>query len=191
MSLFFNLNSKEFMDQNDLNYISNLLQKRIILFSQAVDNDIANVIVGQLLFLDNENANSDIKLFINSRGGSVTAGLAIYDVMQNLQSDVSTICFGLAVSMGAILVTAGEKNKRFAFKNSRMMIHQPLSKVEARCSDMDLQIANVSYFKNLLNEIIAFHTGKTINLIEKDTEHDFFMSTEEAKSYGLIDNILN
>nr|YP_009504453.1 ATP-dependent Clp protease proteolytic subunit [Cyanophora sudae]AWW13654.1 ATP-dependent Clp protease proteolytic subunit [Cyanophora sudae] len=190
MSILINLEPNEKNNKFEIKNISKLLQKRIILFSQSVDDEICNLIVGQLLFLENEDSNNDIRLFINSPGGSVTAGLSLYDTMQNLQPDVSTICFGLAASMGAVLLAAGVENKRFAFTNSRIMIHQPLSKVEAPWSHLDIQIRNGSYFKSILNNILSFHTKQNLTQIEKDTERDFFLSAKEAKEYGIIDNIL-
>lgn len=173
----------------ELNNISKLLQNRIILFSQAVDDEICNLIVGQLLYLENEDPTTDIRLFINSPGGSVTAGLSVYDTIQNLSADVSTICFGLAASMGAVLLAAGVESKRFAFASSRIMIHQPLSKVEAPWSHLDIQIRNGAYFKDLLNKILSFHTKQELKQIETDTERDFFLSATEAKQYGIIDHI--
>nr|YP_009504616.1 ATP-dependent Clp protease proteolytic subunit [Cyanophora biloba]AWW13809.1 ATP-dependent Clp protease proteolytic subunit [Cyanophora biloba] len=190
MPILINRNQNEKNTSFEMNNISKLLQKRIILFSQSVDDEMCNLIVGQLLFLENENSTNDIRLFINSPGGSVTAGLSLYDTMQNLQPDVSTICFGLAASMGAVLLSAGVEKKRFAFASSRIMIHQPLSKVEAPWSHLDIQIRNGSYFKSVLNNILSFHTKQELSQIEKDTERDFFLSAKEAKEYGIIDDIL-
>lgn len=169
---------------------SRLLQDRIIFLGTAVDDSVANVIIAQLLFLENQAPDKDIKLYINSPGGSVTAGLAIYDTMQHIKPDVSTICVGMAASMGATLLAGGTKGKRFALPNSEVMIHQVMGGMEGQASDIKIHAERILVIKNQLNKILAHHTGKDIKIIEKDTDRDNFMSAEEAKKYGLIDKVI-
>jgi ATP-dependent Clp protease protease subunit len=169
---------------------SRLLQDRIIFLGTAVDDSVANVIIAQLLFLENQAPDKDIKLYINSPGGSVTAGLAIYDTMQHIKPDVSTICVGMAASMGATLLAGGAKGKRFALPNSEVMIHQVMGGMEGQASDIKIHAERILVIKNQLNKILAHHTGKDIKIIEKDTDRDNFMSAEEAKKYGLIDKVI-
>ena len=169
---------------------SRLLKDRIIFLGTAVTDDIANVIIAQLLFLEKEDANKDIDLYINSPGGSVTAGLAIYDAMQILKPDISTICVGQASSMGAVLLCAGAKDKRYALPNSRILIHQPMGGFQGQASDIDIHAKEILSIKKRLNGILSTHTGKELEQIEKDSDRDFFMSPQEAKEYGLIDQVL-
>lgn len=169
---------------------SRLLQDRIIFISSQIDDHVASVIIAQLLFLDNQNPDKDIKLYINSPGGSVTAGMAIYDTMQYLKSDVSTICIGMAASMAAVLLAAGTKGKRFSLPNSEVMIHQVMGGMEGQASDIKIHAERIINMKEKLNKILAKHTGQTMNLIEKDTDRDHFMSALEAKKYGLIDKVI-
>ena len=169
---------------------SRLLQDRIIFISSPIDDHIASVVIAQLLFLDNQNPDKDIKLYINSPGGSVTAGMAIYDTMQYLKSDVSTICIGMAASMAAVLLAAGAKGKRFSLPNSEVMIHQVMGGMEGQASDIKIHAERIINMKEKLNKILAKHTGQTLSVIEKDTDRDHFMSANEAKKYGLIDKVI-
>lgn len=169
---------------------SRLLQDRIIFLGTAVDDNVANVIIAQLLFLENQNPEKDIKLYINSPGGSVTAGLAIYDTMQHIKPDVSTICVGMAASMGATLLAGGAKGKRFALPNSEVMIHQVMGGMEGQASDIKIHAERILVIKERLNKILSHHTGKDIKIIEKDTDRDNFMSADDAKRYGLIDKVI-
>jgi len=169
---------------------SRLLQDRIIFISSPIDDHIASVVIAQLLFLDNQNPDKDIKLYINSPGGSVTAGMAIYDTMQYLKSDVSTICIGMAASMAAVLLAAGAKGKRFSLPNSEVMIHQVMGGMEGQASDIKIHAERIINMKEKLNKILAKHTGQTMPVIEKDTDRDHFMSAHEAKKYGLIDKVI-
>ena len=169
---------------------SRLLKERIVFLGSQVNDDVANLIVGQLLFLAHEDSKEDIKLYINSPGGSVTAGLAIYDTMQFIKPDVSTICIGLAASMGAVLLTGGAKGKRFALPNSEVMIHQVMGGAEGQASDIEISARHILSMKARLNKILAHHSGKDINQVEKDSDRDYYMSAEEAKAYGLIDEIV-
>ena len=170
---------------------SRLLKERIIFMVGPVDDYSSNLIVAQLLFLESENPTKDISLYINSPGGSVTAGMSIYDTMQFIKPDISTLCIGQAASMGAILLCGGKKNKRFALPNSRVMIHQPLGSFQGQATDFDIQAKEILSIRARLNEILARNTGQTIKKIEADTERDNFMTSEEAMKYGLIDNILD
>ena len=170
---------------------SRLLKDRIIFIGTAVHDDMANVVIAQLLFLEKEDAGKDIDIYINSPGGSVTAGLAIYDTMQMIKPDVSTICVGQAASMGAVLLAGGAKGKRFALPNSRVLIHQVSAGFQGQASDIDIQAKEILKTKQRLNEILASHTGKSVEQVEKDADRDFFMSPEEAKEYGLIDDVLS
>lgn len=158
---------------------------------QQVDDSIANIIVAQLLFLEADDPEKDIFLYINSPGGSVTAGMAIYDTMQHIRPDVSTICVGLAASMGAFLLTGGAKGKRLSLPHTRIMIHQPLGGAQGQATDIEIQAKEILYHKNRLNELMAFHTGQPIERIAEDTDRDFFMAPDEAKAYGLIDEVVN
>lgn len=170
---------------------SRLLKERVIFLVGQVEDYMANLIVAQLLFLESDNPEKDISLYINSPGGSVSAGMSIYDTMQFIHSDVSTACIGQAASMGAILLTAGAKDKRFALPHSRIMIHQPLGGFQGQASDIDIHAKEILRIRSELNALLANHTGQTIKKIEKDTERDNFMSSEEAVKYGLIDAMLN
>jgi ATP-dependent Clp protease protease subunit len=169
---------------------SRLLKDRIIFLGGPIDDEVANVVIAQLLFLAAEDAEKDIYLYINSPGGSVTAGLGIYDTMQYIKPDVSTICVGLAASMGSLLLAAGAKGKRFALPNSEVMIHQPLGGVRGQASDIKIHADWIIKTKRKLNQIYVDCTGQPLERIEKDTDRDFFMSAEEAKQYGLIDAII-
>ncbi|HEY9650624.1 MAG TPA: ATP-dependent Clp endopeptidase proteolytic subunit ClpP [Coleofasciculaceae cyanobacterium] len=169
---------------------SRLLRERIVFLGTQVNDTVADSIVAQLLFLDAEDPEKDIQLYINSPGGSVTAGMAIYDTMQQIRPDVVTICFGLAASMGAFLLTGGAAGKRMALPNSRIMIHQPLGGAQGQAVDIEIQAKEILYHKRTLNELLARHTGQPFEKIEADTERDFFMSAEEAKQYGLIDQVI-
>jgi ATP-dependent Clp protease protease subunit len=169
---------------------SRLLRERIIFLGQPIDDNVANLVVAQLLFLEAEDPEKDIFLYINSPGGSVTAGMAIYDTMQHVRPDVSTICVGLAASMGAFLLTAGTNGKRRSLPHARIMIHQPLGGAQGQATDIEIQAKEILYHKNRLNELMAFHTGQDIERIAQDTDRDFFMSAEEAKAYGLIDEVV-
>ncbi|MEC8678186.1 MAG: ATP-dependent Clp endopeptidase proteolytic subunit ClpP [Candidatus Margulisiibacteriota bacterium] len=169
---------------------SRLLKERIIFLSTQVDDAVANNIIAQLLFLESEDNEKDIYLYINSPGGVVTAGLAIYDTMQYIKSDVSTICLGQAASMGALLLAAGQAGKRFALPHSRIMIHQPLGGAQGQATDIEIQAKEILRIKKEINNILVTHTGQTYENIEKDTDRDNFMDTEQAKKYGLIDSII-
>ncbi|MEI6063273.1 MAG: ATP-dependent Clp endopeptidase proteolytic subunit ClpP [Pseudanabaena sp. ELA748] len=169
---------------------SRLLRERIVFLGQQVDDSIASIIVAQLLFLEADDPEKDIFLYINSPGGSVTAGMAIYDTMQHIRPDVSTICVGLAASMGAFLLTGGAKGKRLSLPHTRIMIHQPLGGAQGQATDIEIQAKEILYHKNRLNQLMAFHTGQPIERIADDTDRDFFMSPNEAKIYGLIDEVV-
>ncbi|KAF2962367.1 MULTISPECIES: ATP-dependent Clp endopeptidase proteolytic subunit ClpP [Fervidobacterium] len=169
---------------------SRLLKDRIIFLGSAIDDHVANLVVAQLLFLEAENPDKDIQLYINSPGGLVTAGLAIYDTMQYVKCDVATICVGQAASMGAVLLAAGAKGKRFALPNSRIMIHQPLGGAEGSAKDVEILTKELLRIKRIINEILSKHTGQDIERIEKDTDRDFFMSAQEAMEYGIIDKVI-
>ena len=169
---------------------SRLLQDRIIFLGSAVTDEVSSLIIAQLLFLQAQDAAKDISFYINSPGGSVTAGLAIYDTMQFLACDVATYCVGQAASMGAILLAAGRKGKRFALPNARIMIHQPLGGAEGQATDISIQAREILRIKDRLNEILAAHTGRSIADIARDTDRDYFMSSDEACAYGLIDETL-
>ncbi|CAI8414827.1 MAG: ATP-dependent Clp endopeptidase proteolytic subunit ClpP [Litorivicinaceae bacterium] len=169
---------------------SRLLKERVIFMVGQVEDHMANLIVAQLLFLESENPDKDIHLYINSPGGSVTAGMAIYDTMQFIKPDVSTLCIGQAASMGAFLLTGGARGKRFALPSSRMMIHQPLGGFSGQASDIDIHAKEILKIREKLNAKLALHTGQTIKQIAKDTDRDRFMDAEESKSYGLIDDVL-
>lgn len=170
---------------------SRLLKDRIIFLGTEVTDTVANVITAELLFLESEDPEKDIYLYINSPGGSVTAGMAIYDTMQYIKADVATVCIGQAASMGALLLTGGAKGKRSALTHSRIMIHQPLGGFQGQASDIDIHAKEMARVKKELNQILAFHSGKNLKQIEKDTDRDNFMSALEAKEYGLIDNVFD
>ncbi len=169
---------------------SRLLKDRIIFIGSPIDDHVANLVVAQLLFLEAENPDKDIQLYINSPGGVVTAGLAIYDTMQYVKCDVTTICIGQAASMAAVLLAAGAKGKRFALPNSRIMIHQPLGGAEGTAKDIEIQTKEILRIKQMINQILSSHTGKDLETIERDTDRDFFMSAQEALEYGIIDKVL-
>jgi len=169
---------------------SRLLKERVVFVVGPVEDNMANLIVAQLLFLESENPDKDIHLYINSPGGSVTSGLSIYDTMQFIKCDVSTICVGQAASMGALLLGGGTKGKRYALPNSRIMVHQPSAGFHGQATDIDIHAREVLKLKAKLNEIMAFHTGQSVETIERDLERDNFMSANEAVSYGLIDTVL-
>jgi len=170
---------------------SRLLQDRIVFIGTGINDDVSNVIIAQLLFLQSQDATKDIAVYINSPGGSVTAGLAIYDTMQFLSCDVATYCVGQAASMGAVLLAAGRKGKRFALPNARIMIHQPMGGVEGQATDISIQAKEILRLKDRLNEILAFHTGKDVGVVTADSDRDYFLSAVEAKAYGLIDEVLS
>ena len=169
---------------------SRLLKERVIFITGAVEDHMANLIVAQLLFLEADNPDKDINLYINSPGGSVTAGMSIYDTMSYIKPDISTLCIGQASSMGAVLLTGGTKGKRFALPNSRIMIHQPLGGFQGQASDIEIHAQEILLMKKKVNEILSKHTGKNLKTVEKDTDRDNFLNAEEAKKYGIIDNIL-
>ena len=169
---------------------SRLLKDRIVFLGTPVDDDVANIIVAQMLFLESEDPDKDINLYINSPGGSVTSGLAIYDTMQYVKCQVSTICMGQAASMGALLLTAGAKGKRYSLPHSRIMIHQPSGGFGGQASDIELHAKEILRLKAKLNEIMQKHTGQPLNRIEKDTDRDYLMGAGEAKEYGLIDEVV-
>lgn len=169
---------------------SRLLKERVIFVVGQVEDQMANLVVAQLLFLESENPEKDIHIYINSPGGSVTAGLSVYDTMQFIQCDTSTICLGQAASMGAVLLAGGTKGKRHCLPHSRMMIHQPMGGFQGQASDIDIHAKEVLLIRERLNSILADHTGQTTKAIQKDTDRDRFMSGEEAKKYGLIDEVL-
>lgn len=179
------------MGERAFDIYSRLLRERIIFLGTAIDDTVANSIVAQLLFLDAEDPEKDIQLYINSPGGSVYAGMAIYDTIQQIRPDVVTICFGLAASMGAFLLTAGAAGKRMSLPDSRIMIHQPLGGAQGQAIDIEIQAREILYIKGKLNQLMAQHTGQPLERIEADTERDFFMSAEEAKNYGLIDQVIS
>ena len=168
---------------------SRLLEDRVVFLSGEITDDVANLVVAQLIYLESKDPTKDISLYINTPGGSVTAGLAIYDTMKYIRCDVSTICIGMAASMGAFLLSSGTTGKRYALPNSEIMIHQPLGGTQGQASDIEIQAKHMKKTKNMLNRILSENTGKFLEEIEKDTDRDNYMSAEEAKKYGLIDNI--
>lgn len=169
---------------------SRLLRERIVFLGSAIDDHIANMIVAQLLLLEGEDPEKDIRLYINSPGGSVTAGMAIYDTIQHIRSEVSTICLGQAASMGAFLLAAGKKGKRLALPHSRILIHQPLGGAQGQATDIEIAAREILRIKRELNELLAFHTGQSVKTIEKDTDRDNIMTASEAKEYGLVDEVI-
>ncbi len=170
---------------------SRLLKERIIFIGTPINDDISNLVIAQMLFLQSEDADKDISLYINSPGGSVTAGLAIYDTMQFVKCPVTTYCVGQAASMGAVLLAAGAPGKRFALPNARIMIHQPWGGAQGQAVDISIQAKEILRLRDRLNEILAHHTGKKVEDIGRDTDRDFFMSSEEARVYGLVDSVLS
>jgi len=169
---------------------SRLLEERIIFLAGPITDSIANLVIAQILFLASKDAKKDIKLYINSPGGSVTAGLAIYDTMQYVSCNISTICIGMAASMGATLLTAGEKGKRFALPNSEILLHQVAGGIKGQATDIEIEARQILKIKGKLNEILAEHTGQLLKKVEKDTDRDFYLSAEEAKKYGIIDQVI-
>jgi len=169
---------------------SRLLKDRVIFIGTPIDDNVANLVVAQLLFLQMEDQDKDISIYINSPGGSITSGLAIYDTIQFLKPDVSTYCIGQAASMGAVLLTAGTKGKRYTLPNSRVMIHQPWGGVQGVAADINIQAREIQNLKERLNDILAHHTGQPVAKIEKDTDRDYFMSANEAKDYGIVDEVV-
>lgn len=169
---------------------SRLLQDRIVFIGTAISDEISNLVIAQLLFLQSQDATKDISVYISSPGGSVTAGLAIYDTMQFVTCDIATYCVGQAASMGAVLLAAGTKGKRYSLPNARIMIHQPWGGAEGKATDISIAAKEILRLKDRLNEILAAHTGKKATTLAKDTERDFFMSADEAKTYGLVDEVL-
>jgi ATP-dependent Clp protease protease subunit len=169
---------------------SRLLKDRIIFIGGGIEDSLADLVIAQLLFLESEDPEKDISIYINSPGGVVTAGMAIYDTMQYIKPDVSTICIGQAASMGAVLLAAGAKGKRYALPNSRIMIHQPLGGAQGQASDIEIQAQEIIRMKEMLNDILTHHTSQPLKRIKKDTDRDFFMSSKEAKDYGLIDEVV-
>lgn len=169
---------------------SRLLKERIVFIGTPIDDSIASLVIAQLLFLESDDPDKDINVYVNSPGGGVSSGLAIYDTMQYIRPDISTICIGMAASMAAVLIAGGTKGKRTALPNSRIMIHQPWGGVQGTASDISIQAEEILRMKKRINEILAHHTAKPLDQIEKDTDRDKYMSSQEAKDYGLIDNIL-
>jgi ATP-dependent Clp protease protease subunit len=170
---------------------SRLLKERIIFLGTPVTDEIASLIIAQMLFLEAEDPDKDITFYVNSPGGGVTAGLAIYDTMQYVRCDIVTLCMGQAASMGALLLAAGAKGKRYALPNSRILIHQPMGGFQGQATDIDIHAQEILRMRNDLNKIFAFHTGQNVRKIKKDTERDYFMNAEEAKKYGIIDKVLD
>ena len=176
--------------ERSFDIFSRLLRERIVFLGTPIDDMVANLIVAQLLLLDSENPEKDIMLYINSPGGSVTAGLAIYDTMKHIRADINTICLGQAASMGAFLLSAGTPGKRMALPHSRILIHQPLGGAQGQATDIEIQAAEISRIKRSLNELLAKHTGQSFKKIEKDTDRDYIMTPEEAVQYGMIDKVI-
>lgn len=176
--------------EKSFDIFSRLLRDRIIFLGEEIDDDLANSIVAQLLLLDSENPEKDIMLYINSPGGVITAGMAIYDTIKSIHADVATICLGEAASMGAFLLSAGTKGKRMALPSARIMIHQPLGGAQGQATDIELEAKEILRMKSMLNGLLAEHTGQPIEQIQKDTERDHYMSAQEAKDYGLIDKVI-
>lgn len=175
---------------SQLDIFSRLMMDRIIFLGVGINDEVANIIMGQLLFLENTDPNRDIQIYINSPGGSVYAGLGIYDTMQFISSDVATICCGMAASMGAVLMCAGAEGKRSALKHSRVMIHQPLGGVQGQASDMEITVKEIMKLKKELYTIISNHSGQSLKKVEKDSDRDYWMTSQEAKDYGMVDEIL-
>ncbi|RLC30725.1 MAG: ATP-dependent Clp endopeptidase proteolytic subunit ClpP [Deltaproteobacteria bacterium] len=169
---------------------SRLLKDRIVFIGSPIDDETANLLIAQLLFLESEDPDKDINFYINSPGGKVSAGMAIYDTMQYIKPDIATVCIGLAASMGAFLLAAGTKGKRFSLPHSRIMIHQPMGGTQGQASDIAIQAQEILKMKETLNQLLAKHTGKPIEQVQADTDRDFYMSSEEAKEYGIIDHVI-
>lgn len=169
---------------------SRLLKDRIIFLGTAMNDEVANLLIAQLLFLESEDPDKDINFYVNSPGGIVTAGLAVYDTMQYIKPDIATVCIGQAASMGALLLTAGTKGKRYSLPNSRILIHQPMGGFQGQASDIEIQAKEILRMKETLNHILVRHTGKDLSQIQNDTDRDFFMSGAEAKEYGIIDHVI-
>jgi ATP-dependent Clp protease protease subunit len=169
---------------------SRLLKDRIVFLGTAMNDEVANLLIAQFLFLESEDPDKDINFYINSPGGIVTAGLAVYDTMQYIKPDVTTVCIGQAASMGALLLTAGAKGKRYSLPNSRIMIHQPMGGFQGQASDIEIQAKEILRMKETLNDILKIHTGKNLKQIQKDTDRDYFMNGPEAKEYGIIDHVI-
>jgi ATP-dependent Clp protease protease subunit len=169
---------------------SRLLKDRIIFLGSAMNDEVANLLIAQLLFLESEDPDKDINFYINSPGGLVTAGLAVYDTMQYIKPDIATVCIGQAASMGALLLTAGTRGKRYSLPNARILIHQPMGGFQGQASDIEIQAKEMLRMKGALNHILVQHTGKTMDSIQRDTDRDYFMSALEAKSYGIIDHVI-
>ena len=182
---------KTYQGERAYDIYSRLLRDRIIFLSGPIDDETANLVVAQLLFLEAEDSKKDIKLYINSPGGSVYAGMAIYDTMRHIKPEVSTICVGLAASMAAFLLAGGEKGKRFALPNSRILIHQPMGGTQGQASDIKIQAEEILKIREEMNKILANNTGQDIKTIEKDTDRDNYMRSDEAKKYGLIDKVIS
>ena len=168
---------------------SRLLKDRIIFLGTAINDEIANLLIAQLLFLESEDPDKDINFYVNSPGGIVTAGMAVYDTMQYIKPDIATVCIGQAASMGALLLTAGTEGKRYSLPNSRILIHQPMGGFQGQASDIEIQAKEILRMKDTLNKILVHHTGKNLDQIQLDTDRDFFMTAQEAKKYGIIDEI--
>lgn len=181
---------KTSMGERAYDIYSRLLKESIIFLGGAIDDAHANTIIAQLLFLQSEDAKKDITLYINSPGGHVSAGLAIVDTMNNIKNDVSTVCVGIAASMGAVILSNGKKGKRFALPNSEVMIHQPLGGAEGQATDIEISARHILKTRDVLNKILSKNTGQTLSKIEKDVERDFFMSADEAKKYGVVDKVI-
>jgi len=169
---------------------SRLLKDRIIFLGTAINDEVANLLIAQLLFLESEDPDKDINFYVNSPGGVVTAGMAVYDTMQYIKPDIATVCIGQAASMGAILLTAGAKGKRYSLPNSRILIHQPMGGFQGQASDIEIQAKEILRMKDTLNKILVKHTGKDLDQIQLDTDRDFFMTGQEAKEYGIIDHVI-
>jgi len=169
---------------------SRLLKDRIIFLGTAMNDEVANLLIAQLLFLESEDPDKDINFYVNSPGGIVTAGLAVYDTMQYIKPDIATVCIGQAASMGAVLLTAGTKGKRYSLPNSRILIHQPMGGFQGQASDIEIQAKEILRMRETLNQILMRHTGKNLNQIQNDTDRDFFMTGMEAKEYGIIDHVI-
>ena len=182
---------KTAMGERAYDIYSRLLKDRIIFIGSPIDDAVANTVIAQLLFLQSQGAKEDIKIYINSPGGSVTAAMAIYDTMQHVKPDVETICIGLAASAASVLLAAGAKGKRFALPNAEVMIHQVLGGVEGQATDIDIHARHILKVRDRLNKILAKHTGQKLAKIERDTDRDYFMTAEEAKAYGIIDKVLS
>jgi len=169
---------------------SRLLKDRIIFLGSAINDEISNLLIAQLLYLESEDPEKDINFYINSPGGVVTAGLAVYDTMQYIKPEIATLCVGQAASMGAVLLAAGTAGKRYSLPNSRILIHQPMGGFQGQASDIEIQAREILRLKEKLNQILAFHTGQDLDIIQTDTDRDFFMNGEEAKNYGLVDHVI-